>query len=132
MAELDRWARWAADSLRPLRLALYGDLGTGKTALVRAFGKALGFADQVSSPTFVLHHEYRLPHGEVVHHFDLYRLGGHAETDLFGEIWSAAPIWFIEWPEAADEFLGTIPHWKVWLTEAGPTERFLRLAPAYG
>jgi tRNA threonylcarbamoyladenosine biosynthesis protein TsaE len=54
-------------------LLLHGDLGSGKTTLVKAIGKGLGIADEIVSPTFVLVNEYhsgRIP----LYHFDLYRL----------------------------------------------------------
>ncbi len=119
-----RWARWAVASLRPLRLALYGDLGAGKTTLVRAFGEVMGFAGAVSSPTFVLHHQYDMA-AEAVHHFDLYRLH-HAEAveaSGFVEIWETAPTWFIEWPEVAQPYLSFIPHYALHLDVVGNGRR---------
>jgi len=124
--EWARWARWAAASLQPLRLALYGGLGAGKTTLVRAFGRVMGFEAEVSSPTFVLHHQYggRAP----VHHFDLYRLERPEQVEEAGfvEIWESAPIWFIEWPEVAEPYLTTIPHYALRL-EDHPAGRRARL-----
>src|ERR1700737_3900840 len=57
-------------------IGLEGDLGTGKTELVKGIAEALGVTAGVHSPTFVLHHQYqgRLP----VEHYDLYRLEGRA------------------------------------------------------
>ncbi len=59
-------------------LLLVGPLGSGKTALVQALGRALGSGAQVSSPTYTLIHEYPTPEGVLVH-IDAYRLGD-AET----------------------------------------------------
>ena len=57
-------------------IALEGDLGTGKTELVKGIAEALGVTSGVHSPTFVLHHHYQ---GRVpVEHYDLYRLDGMA------------------------------------------------------
>lgn len=63
-------------------LALYGDLGAGKTALVRGVGEGLGVESRVQSPTFVLvrPHEGRLP----LWHADAYRLGDASELDELG------------------------------------------------
>src|SRR5260370_5549849 len=60
-------------------IGLEGDLGTGKTELVKGIAEALGVTAGVHSPTFVLHHQYRgrLP----VEHYDLYRLVGLAVVD---------------------------------------------------
>ena len=110
-------------------MALYGDLGAGKTALVQSFGKALCFIEPVNSPTFTLHHQYSLPNGKVAHHFDLYRLR-HAEGDMwapFEEIWENTPIWFVEWPEAAETILQHISHWKIYIKVISPTTRRLLL-----
>src|SRR6266487_6078855 len=60
-------------------IALEGELGTGKTELVKGIAEALGVTSGVHSPTFVLHHHYR---GRVpIEHYDLYRLDGMAWVD---------------------------------------------------
>ena len=57
-----------------MNLALVGELGAGKTTLVRAILKTLGSEDLVSSPTYVLEHQYSTASNLVVQHWDLYRL----------------------------------------------------------
>lgn len=78
---------------------LHGDLGAGKTTLVRGACRSLGIDDPVTSPTFTIGHLY---HGtSVVAHLDLYRFTGlsHAEWgDL--EPYFDGTIAFVEWPEA--------------------------------
>lgn len=64
----------------PTFIALYGDLGVGKTAFVRGFVGALSPAAAVRSPTFALVNEYPLPRGSVFH-FDMYRIAD--EDDLY-------------------------------------------------
>lgn len=64
----------------PTFIALYGDLGVGKTAFVRGFVGALSSAAAVRSPTFALVNEYPLPRGSVFH-FDMYRIAD--EDDLY-------------------------------------------------
>lgn len=108
-------------------VALYGDLGAGKTTLVRGLARGLGSPDRVSSPTFVLMHVYdgRLP----VYHFDAYRLSG--PSDLLGigaeEYLEGDGVAVVEWSERA---LGILPEERldVFLS-AGPSpdERVLRL-----
>src|ERR1700738_5236333 len=80
-------------------IALEGELGTGKTELVKGIAEALGVTSGVHSPTFVLHHRYqgRLP----IEHYDLYRLEGMGwgDTGLDEAAPPAAPG--REWPDLA-------------------------------
>lgn len=58
----------------PLMIELVGDLGGGKTALVKSLAKGLGIKQTVTSPTFNIHRSYLSPSGIKLEHFDLYRL----------------------------------------------------------
>jgi len=95
--------RFAAGFARTLRagdvIALSGDLGAGKTAFVAAAVRALGGADDVTSPTFTFRHTY--PGDLVVEHIDLYRLEDEREASELGlhEALESGGIAFIEWPE---------------------------------
>jgi tRNA threonylcarbamoyladenosine biosynthesis protein TsaE len=79
-----------------------GELGSGKTTLVRGAARALGVADPVTSPTFGIGHRYR-GRDIVVSHLDLYRLAGleREDPDLLEDYLGPARIAFVEWPEAA-------------------------------
>lgn len=95
-AEAGRLARLAGGGLR---LALSGPLGAGKTEFVRGLARELGYAGEVSSPTYVFIHEYPTPRGLLVHG-DLYRLGDPEEIWALGlEEYLAAPWLAIEWGE---------------------------------
>ncbi len=87
--------------------AFHGDLGAGKTTLIKAMGQELGVADAMSSPTFALVNEYRSGTGDPVYHFDLYRLKDAAELDAIGfsEYVDSGNYCFIEWPQLAEELL---------------------------
>lgn len=89
--------------------ALYGELGAGKTAMVKVIAELLGVEIPVQSPTFTLLQEYALPQGGWLYHFDLYRLSTPEEAlDLgFEEYWESDHYVFIEWPEIIEEELPT-------------------------
>ncbi len=88
--------------------ALHGELGAGKTTLIKGFCAALGVHDQASSPTFAIVNEYRSDHGGPVYHFDLYRLKNAEELQGIGftEYIDSGAYCFIEWPELA---MGLLP-----------------------
>jgi tRNA threonylcarbamoyladenosine biosynthesis protein TsaE len=81
-------------------LLFYGDMGVGKTTLIKEIARKLGFSDNVSSPTFSLVNEYPLQDG-FIYHFDFYRLVDDKEALDFGvEEYFYSKNWnLIEWPE---------------------------------
>jgi tRNA threonylcarbamoyladenosine biosynthesis protein TsaE len=106
---------------------LSGDLGAGKTFLVRAVARALGVRAPVTSPTFTLVQEYETPRGTLVH-ADLYRLLGPglaAEVARLGlrERRREGAIVVVEWGEGALAALGGDPALVVSLAITGPHER---------
>jgi tRNA threonylcarbamoyladenosine biosynthesis protein TsaE len=82
------------------RVHLHGDLGAGKTTLVRGLVRALGGRGAVRSPTYSLLETYALAPWEVLH-IDLYRLAGPAEVQALGlaDFDRPGALWLIEWPE---------------------------------
>ena len=87
--------------------AFHGDLGAGKTTLIKAFCAVLGVGDHTSSPSFAIVNEYRAASGEPVYHFDLYRLKDAGELDAIGftEYVDSGHYCFLEWPELAQDLL---------------------------
>lgn len=88
-------------------VALTGDLGAGKTTLVREIVRALGGdAGDVSSPTFALVHEYDAGSLRIAH-IDAYRIHGEADALLsgIGETLESADLVFLEWPERIEGLL---------------------------
>lgn len=85
---------------------LQGDLGAGKTTLIRRICEHLHTQDEVSSPTFSLVNEYLTPTVKI-YHFDLYRVEEPEELLDFGfeEYLAEDALVFIEWPEMAEDLL---------------------------
>ena len=79
---------------------LEGELGVGKTTLVRGFLRARGYHGSVRSPTYTLVEPYELPTG-AIYHLDLYRLGDSEELEYLGvrELLDRDVVLFIEWPD---------------------------------
>lgn len=109
-------------------VALIGPLGAGKTQLVRAIAQGLGLTDSraVSSPTFVLLHEY--PASLPVYHFDAYRLSGTADFDDLGaqEYLEGDGVCLVEW---GDRVVGCLPadYLRIELAITGETTRRAQL-----
>jgi tRNA threonylcarbamoyladenosine biosynthesis protein TsaE len=108
-------------------VALYGDLGAGKTAFARALIQSLNPAEsEVPSPTFTLVQTYESPQGPISH-FDLYRLGSPEDVLELGFEEMAKGILLVEWPERLGRLLPQ-KRFEVWLSYGtSECERTLRL-----
>lgn len=105
-SELEAVARRILDTAKSKTILFYGDMGAGKTTLIKALIKALGAEDNGSSPTFSLVNEYELPEGPIFH-FDFYRIQDETEAlDIGLEDYLDSNGWiFIEWPQKIEKFL---------------------------
>ena len=88
--------------------ALYGKMGAGKTTFITALCQELGVEDVVTSPTFAVINEYRSDiAGELIYHFDFYRIKKLEEVYDMGyeDYFYSGALCFIEWPELVEELL---------------------------
>ena len=110
-------------------VAFEGEMGAGKTTLIRALGAVLGVADDVSSPTFALVNEYRDGRGRPVYHFDFYRVDSEEEAARLGaaEYFDSGYLCLVEWPARV---AGLLPpaYLQVALAVTGPETREIQLS----
>jgi len=108
-AETEALGARIAAGLRPGDVVLVsGELGSGKTTLIRGASRELGVTEPVTSPTFTIGHRYR---GRVpVSHLDLYRLEGLEDEDpgLLDDYLTEDAVAFVEWPGVAEPRLERI------------------------
>ena len=87
--------------------AFYGHMGAGKTTFIKAVCECLGVEDVINSPTFAIVNEYRAESGELIYHFDFYRIKKLEEVYDMGyeDYFYSGALCFIEWPELVEELL---------------------------
>ncbi len=91
-------------------ICFYGDMGAGKTTLIKAVCHEMGVSDNVVSPTFALVNQYTAGSGMPIYHFDFYRIETIEEVYDFGYeeyFYATEGVCLIEWPELIEELL---PH----------------------
>lgn len=88
-------------------VAFYGQMGAGKTTLIKELCRQLEVNDVVNSPTFSLVNEYHTQNGDTVYHFDFYRINKLEEVYDFGyeEYFYSGSLCLIEWPELIADLL---------------------------
>jgi tRNA threonylcarbamoyladenosine biosynthesis protein TsaE len=104
--EVEQVANQLIANLKTKTILFYGDMGVGKTTLIKTIVKALGSDDEVRSPTFSIVNEYQLREIKI-YHFDLYRINDIEEAYNFGiEDYLDSEHWkLIEWPEKIESIL---------------------------
>ena len=109
-------------------VAFEGEMGAGKTTLIRAFCAALGVADDVTSPTFALVNEYRDGRDQPVYHFDFYRIDSENEAERIGasEYFDSGYLCLVEWPARVAGLL-PLPYLEVRLTVQPDESRTVEL-----
>lgn len=106
LSNLDQVAEQLIETISSKTILIYGDMGAGKTTLIKAIVKALGSHDEVSSPTFSIVNEYEIDNDKI-YHFDLYRVKDLEEAYNFGiEDYIYSENWaIIEWPKIIETIL---------------------------
>ena len=103
-------------------------MGVGKTTLIKETCKQLGINDVTSSPTFSLVNEYQNAKGEIVYHFDFYRIDNEEEAMDIGieEYFYSDALCLVEWPEKIENLL-PLNATKIQLTELEDGKRNIQL-----
>jgi tRNA threonylcarbamoyladenosine biosynthesis protein TsaE len=121
-------ARQLINNLNTKTLLFYGEMGVGKTTLIKALVKALGSNDEVSSPTFSIVNEYATNDNQFIYHFDLYRINEieelynlGIEDYVFSNNWS-----IIEWPDKVENIV-PIKHDRIVIKLNSDSSRTLML-----
>ena len=88
-------------------VAFRGEMGAGKTTLIREIAAQLGATDTVTSPTFAIVNQYKGKGNRRIHHFDFYRIKKLSEVYDMGyeDYFYSGALCFIEWPELVEELL---------------------------
>lgn len=107
LEELPQIAQEVIKNAKHKVLLFFGEMGVGKTTLIKEIVKQLGVNDNVSSPTFSLVNEYLSENGESVFHFDFYRIDDENEAlDMGIEEYFYSNNWcLVEWPNKIENLL---------------------------
>ncbi|MDD3108201.1 MAG: tRNA (adenosine(37)-N6)-threonylcarbamoyltransferase complex ATPase subunit type 1 TsaE [Alistipes sp.] len=106
--ELPKVACAILDALGQRSIVIFrGEMGAGKTTLIRAICDELGVADTVTSPTFAIVNEYHDRDSNSVYHFDFYRINRIEEAFDFGyeEYFFSGELCLVEWPEKVESLI---------------------------
>ena len=106
-----------------------GEIGAGKTTLIKAVCQRLGVREGMSSPTFSIVNEYPTPGGEKIYHFDCYRLKSEQEAFDLGaeEYFDSGNFCFVEWPEKIPSLIPK-QHVEVRIIPKDQTHRIIEYA----
>jgi len=110
-------------------ILFHGEMGVGKTTLIKALAKELGVNEVTSSPTFSLVNEYQTSNNQIVYHFDFYRLNNEIEAlDMGADEYLYSGNWcFIEWAEKISNLIPDL-HSTISIRLLPDGKRFLELS----
>ena len=126
LSEIESVAREVIKRSKSKTLLFYGEMGAGKTTLIKSIIKELGAEDIGSSPTFSLVNVYETENGPV-NHFDFYRIKDESEAwDMGFEEYLDSDAWnLIEWPQKIENFIEE-EHQKLSIEVVGEGKRMLK------
>jgi len=109
-------------------ILFHGDMGMGKTTLIKEIIKQLGVTDTVSSPTYSIVNEYKTVNDDLVYHFDFYRINSDEEAMDFGiEEYFYDKAWcLMEWPNKVENLL-PLGAAQVFITGVDDTQRTIEI-----
>jgi tRNA threonylcarbamoyladenosine biosynthesis protein TsaE len=109
-------------------LLFHGEMGAGKTTLIKEICKELGSDDSISSPTFSIVNEYITLNNDTIYHFDFYRINSVEEAYNIGiEDYFYTDAWcLIEWPSVIKNLLPLITN-NIYLTKLDDKQRNIQL-----
>ncbi len=131
---IDREAQSLIPILNQFRVAaFYGSMGVGKTTFIKGLCRVMGVSDTVSSPSFAIVNEYLTGEGEVIFHFDFYRLKSVSEVFDMGyeDYFYSDAFCFIEWPEKIADVL-PFPRLDIFMEELEGGMRSMRIVERNG
>lgn len=108
LSDLPKIAQSLVASLGEYKLiAFYGEMGAGKTTFIKAICEFLQVEGIVNSPTFSIINQYNTLKGDIVFHFDFYRLESYQEALDIGvfDYWESGNLCLMEWPEKVEKLL---------------------------
>ncbi len=130
LAELDNTALKIINHIGSKGIWLVeGQMGAGKTTLIKALCKKLGVRDTVNSPTFSIVNEYENGAGEPIYHFDFYRIKNIEEAKELGfdEYLYSGNLCLIEWSSLVMELIDT-PYWRIDILVNDDDSRIINLS----
>lgn len=126
LAEIDSVAQQVLAQNIKKTILFHANMGVGKTTFIKAMAKQLGVKDMTSSPTFSLVNEYETDKGEILYHFDLYRINTEEEAYDMGldEYFYSGNLCLIEWPEKTPNLI-PIDHTSITIKQLPDGRRHL-------
>ncbi len=116
LSKIDKVSTQIIENAKDNKIWLFfGEMGAGKTTLIKSICKNLGVSEEINSPTFSIVNEYKTINGKTIYHFDFYRVKSIEEVYDMGieDYFKTNNICLIEWPNKIDEILNDEITYKI-------------------